>query len=183
MNRTVSSIETAIDKAHKRGVLIFASASNVGRNFGIAFPAKLFGRVFCIGSTDGLGVQSNFNPLCPNEEMYSIIGEAVSGAFAGGKEVRLDGTSTATPIAAGLAAVLIGYTRQFMENREGADTYENMRKLFLFMSFASKGKDYRYLAFHFLFETEDTRDLVKRILSNRARESPHLLHFELADKL
>ena len=90
------------------------------------------------------------------EEKYSALGEAVSGACpkhlcdqrgydAKAKTIRWDGTSTATPIAAAIAALFIDYSWQFMDGY-GAWTYENMRKLFTRMSKATVEKDYRYLA-------------------------------------
>jgi len=174
MKRDIPSIAKSVTNAIHHGVLVFASASNVGANFRITFPARL-PRVFCIGSADGLGAQSNFSPPFPGEEKYSTLGEGVSAAAAKSEshlpgydaekeEIRKDGTSVAAPIAAGIAALLICYTRQFLPKGRGADTYENMRKLFLAMSEATAGKDYRYLAVWDLFERDDPQTHIKKIL-------------------
>jgi hypothetical protein len=102
-----------------------------------------------------LGYPSTFNPPFQGEEKYSALGEAVSGACprhlsdqptydAGTQTIRRDGTSTATPIAVGIAALFIDYAWQFMDGN-AAWTYENIRKLFIHMSKATFGKDYRNL--------------------------------------
>src|SRR5215471_14118143 len=155
MREDIPSISTALDQALKSGILIFASASNTGANYPTTFPARLKG-IFCIGSANGLGAQSDFNPPFEGEEKYSTLGEAVSGASLKSfsikpgydpitQRIRRDGTSTATPIAAGIAALLIEYTWQFMD-RKRAHNYESKRKIFVAISKATIGKDYRYLA-------------------------------------
>src|SRR5947207_3511847 len=75
----ISTISTALNEALMAGILIFASASNTGANYPITFPARLHG-IFCIGSADGLGAPSTFNPPFEGEEKYSTLGEAVLGA-------------------------------------------------------------------------------------------------------
>lgn len=78
--------------------------------------------------------------------------------------IRRDGTSTATPIAAGIAALLIDYTWQYIDGK-GAESYDNMRKLFIDMSKATVGKDYRYLAPWYLFgEGKESKNYIKNIL-------------------
>jgi subtilisin family serine protease len=166
MKRDIPVIGSSIKEAIRRGILIFACASNGGANYSITFPARL-PRVFCIGSADGLGTQSDFSPPFPGEEKFSALGEAVLGARSGTDgEIRSDGTSISTPIAAGLAALLIQYTRQFTPKGQGAETYENMRKLFFAISKSTEGKDYRYLGIGILFETGDAEARIKRILTS-----------------
>lgn len=133
--------------------------------------------VFCIGSADGLGAPSTFNPPSEDEEKYSTLGEAVLGAApknlsdqseydAKTQMIRRDGTSTATPIVAGIAALLIDYTWQFMDGN-AAWTYENIRKLFTHMSKTTFGKDYRYIAPWSLFRAGgDSKTEIKNILSS-----------------
>ena len=78
--------------------------------------------------------------------------------------IRRNGTSTATPIAAGIAALFVDYAWQFMDTDDAWD-YENMRKLFIRMSKATIEKDYRYLAPWSLFGLGvDSRTEIKKIL-------------------
>jgi hypothetical protein len=169
------SIATVVHTATKRGILIFASASNRRAADATAFSTR-YPSTFCIGAADGLGAPSTFNPPCDGEETYSALGEAVMGAYpahcllreSGTPElwIRRDGTSIATPVAAGIAALLIDYTWQFMDRGNGAESYENMRKLLIEMSKSTVGKDYRYLAPWYLFEAgKQPRAYIKRILS------------------
>lgn len=165
-------ISTALNEALKTGILIFASASNSGANFPIVFPARLHG-IFCIGSADGIGAPSTFNP--PSEdEKYSTLGEAVSGACpkhlsdkrgydAEAQTIRQDGASTATPIAAAIAALFIDYSWQFMD-ANASWTYENISKLFSRMSKTIVGQNYRYLEPWSLFRPgKDSRAAIENI--------------------
>jgi len=177
----VPPIASALNEALKAGILIFASASNTGANYPITFPARLSG-IFCIGSSDGVGHPSSFNPPFAGEEKYSALGEAVSGACpktlskelgynAKEQTIRRNGTSTATPIAAGIAALFVDYAWQFMDTDDAWD-YENMRKLFIRMSKATIEKDYRYLAPWSLFGLGvDSRTEIKKILLAPVRMS------------
>jgi subtilisin family serine protease len=176
MKNDVPSIASVLNDALSTGVLVFASASNVGANDRITFPARLHG-IFCIGSADTYGNRSRFSPPFEGEEKYSILGEAVAAACPmtlskeqgydrSNRTIQRDGTSTATPIAAGIAALLIDFTRQFMDKGKTADTYENMRRLFIGISEATVGKDYRYLALPYVFGPgKDSKAYIKEIIS------------------
>jgi Subtilase family len=165
-----------LNQALKKGILIFASASNNCANYPITFPARLQG-IFCIGSSDGMGAPSTFNPPSIGVEKYSALGEAVSGAAPKSlsdqpsydsetQTIRRYGTSTATPIVAGVAALLIDYAWQFMDGN-AALTYEDIRKLFTAMSKTTYGQDYRYIAPWSLLEPErDSRTEIKNVLAN-----------------
>src|SRR5271155_4301030 len=120
------SLIEALNEARGQGITILASASNEGANDTISFPARL-PSVICIGSADGKGRRSSFSPPFVGEEKYSALGEGVLGATPirigdeAGTEgyCRRTGTSTAVAIAAGIAALLIDYTRQFAQSGRG----------------------------------------------------------------
>lgn len=171
-----SSVTEALNEAHRRGIIILASASNEGANDDIAFPARLE-NVFCIGAADGKGSRSSFSPPFLSEEKYSALGEAVMGAWPlcknGEAEVndscRQSGTSTAVAIAAGIVALLIDYTRQFYERGKGADNRNNLRKIFLKMSEATEGESYRNLSPKYLFRrSNDMKFFIKTIIDRPA---------------
>jgi subtilisin family serine protease len=177
------SVVEALNEARKQGIIILASASNEGANHTISFPARL-NNVFCIGSADGKGSRSSFSPPFIGEEKYSVLGEEVLGASPSqeGEELargysRRSGTSTAVIIAAGIAALLIDYTRQFMERGKGADNWDNLRKIFIKMSEATAEESYRYLAPRYLFETsKDVKAVIKSVLKRPAGRHIHVVY-------
>jgi len=161
-------IRSALTRAVENDVIVLASASNNGLNDPIPFPANIGPPVFCIGSADSTGRRSNYSPVAKGVEKFSVVGEGVVGASISNRgTARINGTSTATPVAAGIASLLIAYTRQFDPSNDAAH-YDRMRKLFLAMSRDSKGRSYRFLAPWSLFELEDEsqrRALFKSIIS------------------
>jgi hypothetical protein len=170
------SIVEALKEARRRGSIVLASASNEGANHTIAFPPRLDNE-FCIGSADGKGSRSSFNPPFIGEEKYSALGEAVLGAWPlqndseveKGCYCRRSGSSTAVAVAVGITALLIDYTRQFMERGTGADNWDNLRKIFIKMSEATAEEAYRYLAPKYLFDTsKDVKGLIKSVLRRPA---------------
>lgn len=109
--KSVKVIRDAIEYARGKQVLVFASASNSGGNRDIAWPAK-HDSVICINATDHLGNPYGGNPTyVKDRENLSILGESVAGwkpydEVKAAEECR-SGTSSATPIAAGVAAIVL----------------------------------------------------------------------------
>ncbi|KAI9696362.1 MAG: hypothetical protein M1820_008204, partial [Bogoriella megaspora] len=109
-------IASAINYAAADGILFFAAASNVGATklHPIAFPAKL-NNVISIGSANGNGRRSEFNPYDPGRRKinYNALGEQVKAAWPKrlnqGTHRRMSGTSTAAPIAAAIAALSLEF--------------------------------------------------------------------------
>jgi hypothetical protein len=169
----------ALRVAKQNGVIVVASAGNEGTGYSITFPATLKGNVFCIGAAEGKGYESRFSPPFIHEEKYSALGEGVRGAKLVGpwpavtKEsdlyMRRDGSSTAAPVAAAIAALLLDYMDQFMKRETPSENYEKIRKLFLFMSFSTIGYSYRNLVpWHLFNDREDSKARIKEVLSRPA---------------
>ncbi|KAF2872788.1 hypothetical protein BDV95DRAFT_606360 [Massariosphaeria phaeospora] len=138
-------IESAIREAN---CLMFAAAANHGGNYDRAYPAKHDG-VICIHSTDGRGKASGFNPppLRPSDN-FSIVGEAIYSAWPGDDEFkRKSGTSFATPVAAGLAAFVLEYGMQNLQDEpeklQRLMTCEGMKDVLRLMAVEVGG--YQYL--------------------------------------
>jgi subtilisin family serine protease len=162
-------VETALKRALEKNILIFASASNNGAKFPITFPAAMDG-VFCIGSADGLGWESSFNPVFWRVKKYSAVGEGIVGPYRTmvdrmtdvNRTALVDGTSTATPVAAGIACLLLEYMRQFKSR--SFETRKYMSKLFTKMSAATAGNNYRFLAPWYLFPDANYRQYFDSVL-------------------
>ncbi|RMJ09255.1 hypothetical protein CDV36_011131 [Fusarium kuroshium] len=112
--------------SRKQQILFFAAAANEGGNQSEMFPAS-HPQVISIRGTDEKGWLQRFNPP-PGDSgtCFMTLGQDVPGASRsqdGGAEVCKSGTSTSTPIAAGIAAMVLGYARLYeneLERRSGA---------------------------------------------------------------
>lgn len=99
------SIEQMLEK-YDRGKIILAAASNDGSRRRMTYPASRPG-VIAVNSATADGSISTYNPLLNGENNLSILGEKVQSAWAHNTTKIMSGTSVATPIAAGIAALLI----------------------------------------------------------------------------
>ena len=153
-SKTVTEIETVINKAIESGIIVIAAAGNEGSNFDIPFPANMTD-VFCIGAARAFGRDSEFNP--PHEERFkfSVLGEEVRAAYTkrdcdptaqhSEEQVR-SGSSIAVPVAVGIAANMLEYVIGVLDDRfEGREATVAMKKLFIAMSSATRKKDYKNL--------------------------------------
>ena len=113
-------ISNAISEAlrvRNQRILFFAAAANEGGNQMEMFPAN-HPHVIPIRGTDDKGWLQRFNPPPGYADFncFMTLGQDVPGAGLsrdGGMEVCKSGTSVSTPIAAGIAAMLLGYARLY----------------------------------------------------------------------
>jgi hypothetical protein len=113
-----------IDRARAKGILLFAAASNDGDftpKHGV-YPASHH-LVYCIYSCRGLGNSSEFNPRFTDDAAkFMFPGEDLAILETNNKPVtgtvRQSGTSFATPIAAGIAAMILDLARLTLEDSE-----------------------------------------------------------------
>ena len=130
------AIGDAIRHAAFRGRLMFAAASNEGRNRGIVWPARETS-VMCVHSGDGNGTRSSFTPSSQDGMKIMALGECIKSASPPhlnlpDDEGYMSGTSCATPIAAGIAAIILDYARGFLEDEKWEDLRQttSMRRMF-----------------------------------------------------
>lgn len=144
-----ANIHSAISRAYKKKIIVFAAASN-GNSESISFPASS-PHVICISSADGYGNNSIFNPpLKEGKDNFSVLGEAVESfwpaSLGHGPTARKSGTSYATPIAAGIAALVLQFARQNLPadspELSAVSSPEGMRLLFSYMSSSRQGFGY-----------------------------------------
>ncbi|ORY09034.1 peptidase S8/S53 domain-containing protein [Clohesyomyces aquaticus] len=149
-----AGVRAAIREAHFKGAIIIAAASNSGVNprFPISFPASMR-QVICMHSTDGEGNPSGRNPPPVPDCALAVLGEGVAAAWptnlrADAREDGLrvaSGTSVATPIAAGLAALILEYAMQgggsgeSVKNWRSLQHCDEMRKMFVAMARQRQG--------------------------------------------
>jgi hypothetical protein len=163
-------IERAIELASKREKIMLAAASNLGANgprgLRVTFPASR-PDVICINSADGYGKYSSFNPGKRKGSFnFLTLGETVPAAKhakdGSQHEVRLTGTSFATPIAAAIAASFIEFVMQKPLGRErklrdDVVTRDGMIKLLAGMS-EDKTEGFRWLQPWHLIRCDDHFD-------------------------
>jgi subtilisin family serine protease len=110
-------ISEAIKYAHDRGVLLMAAAGNSGSTEDVRYPAR-DRHVMCIHAATALGNMYDGNPTRKaNASNFAILGVAVQGVgIAPARQavslVRRSGTSQATAVAAGVAALIIQIMRE-----------------------------------------------------------------------
>ncbi|MEP0861128.1 MAG: S8 family serine peptidase [Ignavibacterium sp.] len=115
MNGKTTIVSKAVDLAFERGVVTFTSAGNEGNTKWkyITSPADAF-NVIAVGSVDAQNNPASFSSVGPTYDgrikpEVVAMGVSVYGALAGTtNDYRYtNGTSTSSPIAAGVAALLL----------------------------------------------------------------------------
>lgn len=116
--KVIPEIDKAIQYARKKNVLMLAAASNYGANRKRTWPARS-DDVLCIYATDGDGNKYGKNPTpISNKDNFAVLGESVNsfwpplGSQGEARKARKSGTSTATPICAAIAAIVMTALRQ-----------------------------------------------------------------------
>lgn len=130
---TVEQIDDAIDEYHSRA-LLFAATSNQNDEE-IGFPAR-HADVIGVYSNKSPSIQSEFCKLGKEYECnFSTIGEGVDGSWPHGLEGedasisdqrRKSGTSCSTPVAAGVAALILEFAS--LKGRVQVDRAAKLKK-------------------------------------------------------
>lgn len=166
-----NAILRAVRKKNQR-ILFFAAAANFGGNQKEMFPAK-HEFVIPIRGTNSQGVFQDFNPP-PDRDgpaVYGTLGKDVPSAWLStyDGEIQKSGTSVATPIAAGIAAMILGYANlcffhelQLLEPSlvKKLWTKHGMLSIFSKMSTCMKEKCFYLSPFGFMRKTPEERRAV-----------------------
>ncbi|VUC32730.1 unnamed protein product [Clonostachys rosea] len=106
-------LNLALDDAVASGIIVFAAAANHGNNNAIAWPARSPNLAICVSSSDKFHKLSWFAPqpspefpmfVAPGEDVWSQWPTNLGGGFR-----KMSGTSVSTPIAVGMAAIILGF--------------------------------------------------------------------------
>lgn len=113
-------IEKAVMYARNHNVLLLAAASNCGANKAVTWPAN-DERVISVYATSGDGNRYPRNPTPGPGRNFATLGSSVYALWPPDEDdipkwVHRSGTSTATPMAAGIAGLIM----QVMETRKDA---------------------------------------------------------------
>ena len=132
-------IRVVTEQASGRGVIFLAAASNSGSLYPdrrVAFPARMYGHVLSIRSATGQSERFDASP-------FPSAGEGLEAASIEGppKSNFFSGTSFATPVAAGVAALVLEFSIQRDGHVPNVDkvtqqnlwSYRGMRKVFRHM--------------------------------------------------
>ncbi|UKZ71432.1 uncharacterized protein TrAtP1_012387 [Trichoderma atroviride] len=155
-NQIVDDIEIAIRNSANLSRIFFAAASNSGKNEPRAFPASYQPWVICVHASEGNGEDGGINPELGNGFNLMTLGMGIElmereCVIKNGKTtihkyktVIKSGTSFATPVAAGIAAIVLDLAARVKEINSRAKRkikrHEEMEKILRLMSTA-KGKE------------------------------------------
>lgn len=113
-----SALQDALDNASKAGILLFGAYSDQGHNLGsnaVLYPA-MHNKVFCIGAADSSG------------NLDKHVGYGADYAFPGGdNDAKCEGSSFATALAAGLAALIL-HCAEYIDYGEDEELRDALRQ-------------------------------------------------------
>jgi hypothetical protein len=172
-------VQQEIDKCHRKGIIVFASASNDAGNKPRTYPGNYDG-VLCIHSATGSGNSSSFNPSpISSRNNFSFVGDCVKSCwpmartgFDNGKprEEYLSGTSIATPVAVSVAVFMINYIKKhFPEYRWNIEPSSPVGMRSIFEIIAHKREGYDWVSPEYCFTgdpnwEEEMKARLKRVL-------------------
>lgn len=110
-NHKLSEEPSTTQKAKK--MLLFAAASNNKHNgeVDIGFPASLSSRVICINAHGHGDRRCDFSPVDkPGRPNFAFLGEGIRAMGKDGNNVLRQGTSCSTPVASGVASIVLDYS-------------------------------------------------------------------------
>lgn len=153
----------------------------------MSFPARE-STVFSIYATDGYGNSYDRNPTAQrDQDNFAVLGSCVEGSWLTGERVFRSGTSIATPVAAGIASLVIHFLRQHRQSsavsrdehsedleevRQRISTYGGMRRIFRKMVDRDSGNrdGYCYVQPWLLFNPNMRAEVICEIIIAELRQ-------------
>ncbi len=149
--REDEAIRLVVQDASNKGKIILAAASNSGSiipDKRVSYPARIQGLTLSIRSATGHGERSHASPKPSNgDDNFMVLGEGIKAAWPlhlneGSPTRYVSGTSFATPVAAGIASLVLEFSIQQGKHgpniaKESAGTlwsYRGIQKIFQNMS-------------------------------------------------
>lgn len=126
------AVEKVVNEAYKSGIAIFVASGNDGGT-NMAYPAAL-DNVICVGAVDNNNQRASFSNYgswvdlsAPGVDIWSIAIADDSDAVGGFR--LMSGTSQATPVAAGEAAVILSAKVDSLNGKSGADRVKELKRI------------------------------------------------------
>ncbi len=119
-------LQTAIDSAYNRGVLLVAAAGNAGTNQSV-FPANC-NHVLGVAATTDSDTRAYFSNYGSHVSV-AAPGVSILSTCLGGGYCYMQGTSMATPFVAGLAALVYAWYSNYTPDRVASAILDNAQDL------------------------------------------------------
>lgn len=107
-------LKDAVSRAREKGILLFSAAGNSGVKE-VLYPASL-DHTICVGAVDYKKQAALFSTESDMVDICQVGVDVVSAWIDGGYR-KISGTSMATPITAGIAALLLSKVKELSKNR------------------------------------------------------------------
>lgn len=124
--------EEAVNNAYEKGIAVFVAAGNDGGT-NMSYPAALE-NVICIGAVDNNNQRASFSNYgswvdlsAPGVDIWSVAIAGDSDAVDGYR--NMSGTSQATPVAAGEAAVILSANLDAIPAKKNKDKVKALKKV------------------------------------------------------
>jgi hypothetical protein len=158
------TIDNAIARASRAGILIFGAASNNESNIARSYPGRN-NKVICIHACDGRGFTGIVNPSPrQNAHNFTTLGVGIRSKWKN-QEVFKSGTSFATIVAAGIAASILEFAnlKCKLSDKEMVILYGRSGMVAIFNAMSEERDGYDYVQPADLFWRREDNEVAEMI--------------------